>query len=54
MTVRITSKDTEETIKKKLEAHSSKKKFNAKKYVGTIKLKEDPMVIQKKLRDEWQ
>ena len=39
MTVRITSKDTEESIKKKLEAHSSKKKFDAQKYFGKIKLK---------------
>lgn len=24
------------------------------KYCGTIKLKEDPLLIQKKLRNEWQ
>jgi hypothetical protein len=24
------------------------------KYCGTIKLKEDPLAIQKKLRNEWQ
>jgi hypothetical protein len=29
------------------------KKFDAKKYAGTIKLKETPLSIQKKLRDEW-
>jgi len=28
--------------------------FNAKKYLGTIQLKEDPMFIQSKLRDEWE
>jgi hypothetical protein len=26
---------------------------NTKKYGGTIKLKEDPLAIQKKMRDEW-
>jgi hypothetical protein len=24
------------------------------KYCGTVKLKEDPLAIQKKLRNEWQ
>jgi len=28
--------------------------FNAKKYNGILKLKEDPLSIQKKLRDEWE
>lgn len=27
---------------------------DTKKYCGVIKLKEDPLTIQKKLRDEWQ
>jgi len=31
----------------------SKKLFNAKKYCGKIKIKEDPLDIQKRLRDEW-
>jgi hypothetical protein len=50
MTVRITSKDTEESIKKKLEAHSSKKKFDAQKYFGKIKLKEDQCSTKKNAR----
>lgn len=29
------------------------KGMEAKKYSGTIRLKEDPLAIQKKLRDEW-
>jgi hypothetical protein len=29
------------------------KEVNTKKYAGTIKLTEDPLVIQKKMRDEW-
>jgi len=28
--------------------------FNAKKYNGILKLKEDPLTIQKQLRDEWE
>jgi hypothetical protein len=30
------------------------KGVNTKKYCGVIKLKEDPLVIQKQMRDEWQ
>ena len=28
--------------------------FNAKKYNGIFKLKKDPMVTQKSMRDEWE
>ena len=31
-----------------------KKGVNTKKYCGTIKLKEDALLIQKQLRDEWE
>ncbi|HMI66975.1 MAG TPA: hypothetical protein VK517_13105 [Cyclobacteriaceae bacterium] len=31
-----------------------KKGIDTKKYCGTIKLKEDALVIQKQLRDEWE
>lgn len=31
-----------------------KKGINAKKYSGILKLKEHPLDIQKKLRDEWE
>ncbi len=34
-------------------AKSSYQKLDMKKYAETIKLKEDPMVIQKRMRDEW-
>ncbi len=30
------------------------KKFDAHKFCGTIKLQEDPLEIQKKMRDEWE
>ncbi|MEO6685540.1 MAG: hypothetical protein ABIN24_06225 [Dyadobacter sp.] len=31
-----------------------KKRLNAKKYVGILNLKEDPLEIQKRMRDEWE
>jgi hypothetical protein len=30
------------------------KKLDAKKYLGVLKQKEDPLEIQKKIRDEWE
>jgi hypothetical protein len=41
-------------IEKALSKIKSKRKFNAYKYCGTVKLKEDPLEIQKKMRDEWE
>jgi len=43
----------------KLLARQLKKALNTKgvdthKYCGVIKLKEDPLVIQKRMRDEWE
>lgn len=41
-------------IREKLHKKSSKKKgIDLDKYSGILKLKEDPLVIQKKMRDEW-
>ena len=42
------------TIEKKLYQEKHLPGFNAKKYNGVVKLKEAPMVIQKRLRDEWE
>jgi len=42
------------TIEKKLYKEKPLPGFNAKKHNGVIKLKEDPIVIQKRLRDEWE
>jgi hypothetical protein len=39
---------------KKLKPASRVKKIDIRKFVGTIKFKEDPLIIQKKLRDEWE
>lgn len=44
---------SKKTIEKLLVGQQSRKKFDAKKHAGSIKLQESPIVIQKKLRDEW-
>lgn len=44
-----------QSLFKKLESHSGKSKgFDAYKFCGTVKFNEDAMVIQKRLRDEWE
>jgi hypothetical protein len=48
------SKKEMEQINRKLSRMSSRKKLDAKKYCGVIKLKEDPLLIQKRLRNEWE
>lgn len=48
------TKDEIAELEKKLYSEKSSVGFNAKKYNGVLKLEEDPMVIQKKLRDEWE
>jgi hypothetical protein len=40
-------------LDKKLESIGSSKKLDAKRFSGVIKLEEDPLVIQKRMRDEW-
>jgi hypothetical protein len=60
MVVTITSRSSREEIAAALDklhkAKSStrtKKVFDAYKHCGVIKLKENPLVTQKRLRDEW-
>ena len=48
------SKKQMEQLDKKLKQLPARKKIDAKKYCGVIKLKADPLTIQKKLRDEWE
>jgi len=48
-----TKKDIEE-IEKILYKEKSSGGFNAKKYNGIMSLKEDPLTIQKNLRNEWE
>lgn len=41
-----------ESLRKKLNK-LSRKGVDTKKYCGTIKLKENPLAIQQKMRNEW-
>ncbi len=43
-----------DAIRKKLERRHKKTGVNTKKYCGVIHLKEDPLEIQKRLRNEWE
>jgi hypothetical protein len=58
MVVKINSNSSPEEIKKAIEKlyntsrKTSSKHLDASKYNGVIKLKEDPMLIQKRMRDE--
>lgn len=47
-------KKTIREIVDKLFSAQKKNKMDIRKYCGTLRLKEDPMEIQKKLRDEWE
>lgn len=40
-------------IEKVLSNLKSPKKFDAYKYCASVNLREDPLDIQKKMRDEW-
>jgi len=39
---------------KKLENSPNRKRFDAKKFCGTVKFDEDGLTLQKRWRDEWQ
>lgn len=41
-------------IEKALSQVKSKKKFDAYKHCGTVKLNEDALEIQKRMRNEWE
>lgn len=48
------SKKTQKRIKRiRRDRKDVEKGVDTLKYCGVLKLKEDPLVIQKKLRDEW-
>lgn len=53
MVVIIRKGSTSEQIARALNRLRRKKGFNALKYAGILELKEDPLKIQKALRDEW-
>lgn len=47
------SKKEIEKVTEKLSKIRKKKRFDAYKHCGVIKLKEDAFAIQKRLRNEW-
>ena len=48
------SKKEIDALNKKISKKQSGKKLDAYKYCGTIQLKDDPLSIQKKIRNEWE
>lgn len=56
MVTTIKSGSSKEEIKKALKQlrEKSKKGFEASKFSGSLKLEEDALLIQKRLRDEWE
>ena len=54
MVVVIKKGSSKKNIMDALKKLPIRKGFNAKKHCGVIRLKEHPLDIQKKMRDEWQ
>jgi hypothetical protein len=53
MTVIIKSTENKEKIKKNLKNLERKGKLDAFKHCRKVKLKEDPLKLQKMMRSEW-
>ena len=53
MSVTLSREMSIEDIRKILKQLPSGKKLNATKHLGVIQLREDPLLFQKKMRDEW-
>lgn len=53
MSITISRQMSAEEIKKALDRLPAGKLLKAAKYSGTLKLKEDPLHYQKRMRDEW-
>lgn len=54
MTIVIKKSFDKEQIQELLGELSHGSKFDIKRFCGILKLKESPLEIQKKLRDEWE
>jgi len=48
------TKEEIEALEKRLYSEKTHAGFNAQKYNGVLKLEEDPLTIQRILRDEWE
>lgn len=53
MSITISRQMSPEEIKKALDRLPAGKLLKAAKYSGAVKLKEDPLLYQKRTRDEW-
>lgn len=53
MSITISKSMSAEEIKKALGGLPAGKLLKAAKYCGVLKLREDPLVYQKRVRDEW-
>jgi hypothetical protein len=54
MVVVIKKGESKKSIQSKLRKLKSGKGFPASKFTGKVKIKEDAVAIQRKLRDEWE
>lgn len=54
MSISITRQMSMDELKKALAQLPAGKVFNALRHCGGVKLREDPLVFQKRIRDEWQ
>ncbi len=50
----INKKTSSRSIEKFLKSKSRAKIFNAKKHFGAVRFEEDALVIQKRIRNEWE
>jgi hypothetical protein len=48
------TKDEIQELQKQIADATSKPLIDLRKYCGVIKLREDPLEIQRKMRDEWE
>ena len=54
MTIILKKGQRLEDVLPKTNKESGAKRLDARKYVGVLKIKEDPLEAQKRMRDEWE
>jgi hypothetical protein len=53
MVMIINKKTSRKALEKFLRTRGKNKAFNAKKHYGAIRFKEDAVLLQRRLRNEW-
>lgn len=53
MVIEIKKSMSKADIQKALATIPTRKKLNARQFMGTVKWPEDPVAYQKRMRDEW-